>query len=161
MNYLDYLDIKEKFYQSEYAMQIVDKWVTGIPFFMEDESGVYDAFLFYSDNRKTSRFYGVKMLVATNVSTGEMKCLTNTVDSFNVETDFSFEMKSFSDIDEYLNLTSKIQETYINLRNSYLTTHNYDRTLQDLYLNMAMRMIPKEIIEKVYRPLSPNLFIER
>lgn len=158
---MNYLENKEKFYQSEYAMQIVDKWVTGIPFFMEDENGVYDAFLFYSDNRKTSHFYGVKMLVATNVSTGEMKCLTNTVDSFNIETDFSFEMKSFSDIDEYLNLISKIQETYISLRNSYLTTHNYDRTLQDLYLNMAMRMIPKEIIEKVYRPLSPNLFIER
>ena len=158
---MNYLDIKEKFYQSEYAMQIVDKWITGIPFLMEDENGVYDAFLFYSDNRKISHFYGIKMLVAMNVSTGEMKCLTNTVDSFNVETDFSFEMKSFSDIDEYLNLTSKIQETYINLRNGYLTTHNYDRTLQDLYLNMATRMIPKEIIEKVYRPLSPNLFIER
>ncbi len=158
---MNYLDIKEKFYQSEYAMQIVDKWVTGIPFFMEDENGVYDAFLFYSDNRKTSHFYGVKMLIATNVSTGEIKCLTDTLDSFSVEKDFSFEMKSFSDIDEYLNLTSKIQETYINLRNSYVATHNYDRTLQDLYLNMAMRMVPKEIIEKVYRPLSPNLFIER
>ena len=158
---MNYLDNKEKFYQSEYAMQIVDKWVTGIPFFMEDENGVYDAFLFYSDNRKTSHFYGVKMLIATNVSTGEIKCLTDTLDSFNVEKDFAFEMKSFSDIDEYLNLTSKIQETYINLRNSYVATHNYDRTLQDLYLNLAMRMIPKEIIEKVYRPLSPNLFIER
>lgn len=158
---MNYLDNKEKFYQSEYAMQIVDKWVTGIPFFMEDENGVYDAFLFYSDNRKTSHFYGVKMLIATNVSTGEIKCLTDTLDSFSVEKDFSFEMKSFSDIDEYLNLTSKIQETYINLRNSYVVTHNYDRTLQDLYLNLAMRMIPKEIIEKVYRPLSPNLFIER
>ena len=158
---MNYLENKEKFYQSEYAMQIVDKWVTGIPFFMEDENGVYDAFLFYSDNRKTSHFYGVKMLIATNVSTGEIKCLTDTLDSFSVEKDFSFEMKSFSDIDEYLNLTSKIQETYINLRNSYVVTHNYDRTLQDLYLNLAMRMIPKEIIEKVYRPLSPNLFIER
>ena len=158
---MNYLDNREKFYQSEYAMQIVDKWVTGIPFFMEDENGVYDAFLFYSDNRKTSHFYGVKMLIATNVSTGEIKCLTDELDSFNVEKDFSFEMKSFSDIDEYLNLTSKLQETYINLRNCYVATHNYDRTLQDLYLNMAMRMIPKEIIEKVYRPLSPNLFIER
>lgn len=158
---MNYLDNKEKFYQSEYVMQIVDKWVTGIPFFMEDENGVYDAFLFYSDNRKTSHFYGVKMLIATNVSTGEIKCLTDTLDSFSVEKDFSFEMKSFSDIDEYLNLTRKIQETYINLRNSYVATHNYDRTLQDLYLNLAMRMIPKEIIEKVYRPLSPNLFIER
>lgn len=158
---MNYLDNKEKFYQSEYAMQIVDKWVTGIPFFMEDENGVYDAFLFYSDNRKTSHFYGVKMLIATNVSTGETKCLTDTLDSFGVEKDFSFEMKSFSNIDEYLNLTSKIQETYMNLRNSYVATHNYDRTLQDLYLNLAMRMIPKEIIEKVYRPLSPNLFIER
>ena len=73
---MNYLDNKEKFYQSEYAMQIVDKWVTGIPFFMEDENGVYDAFLFYSDNRKTSHFYGVKMLIATNVSTGEIKCLS-------------------------------------------------------------------------------------
>ena len=70
-------------------------------------------------------------------------------------------MKSFADVDEYLILTSNIQEAYINLKNSYVSTHDLDRTLQELYLNLAMRVVPKEIIEKVYRPLSPNLFIER
>lgn len=158
---MNYFDIKDKLYQSEYAMQIVDKWVTGIPFFMEEENEVYDVFLFYSDNRKTSHFYEVKMLVLMNVSTGEMKCLTDELDSFNVETGFSYETKSFASIDEYLVLTNKIQEAYINLRNSYLTTHNLDRMLHEQYLEFAMRIAPKEIIEKVYKPLSPSLFIER
>lgn len=158
---MNYSDIKEKFYQSEYAMLIVDNWVTGIPFFMEDKNGIYDAFLYYSDNKKTAQFYNVKMLVTVDASTGEIKCLTDMLDSFNIENNFSFEMKSFADVDEYLILTSNIQEAYINLKNSYVSTHDLDRTLQELYLNLAMRVVPKEIIEKVYRPLSPNLFIER
>ena len=73
---MNYLDVKENFYKSEYAMLIVDKWVTGIPFFMEDEGGIYDAFLFYSDNRQTAQFNSVKMLVVTDAVTGEIKCLT-------------------------------------------------------------------------------------
>lgn len=157
---MNYLEVKEMFYQSEYAMLIVDKWVTGIPFFMEDENGIYDAFLYYSANRKTAQFNGVKMLVATDAVTGKIKCLKDTLDSFNIENNFSFETNLFADIDEYLDLTSKLQEAYVNLRNSYLSTHDLDRTLHNLYLNLAMRMIPKEIIEKVYRPLSPSLFIE-
>lgn len=158
---MNYFDVKEKFYQSEFAMLIVDKWVTGIPFFMEDENGIYDAFLFYSDNKKTAQFYSVKMLVIADALSGEIKYLTDALNSFNVANDFFFEENSFSDIDEYLVLVSSIQDAYVDLRNSYVSTHTFDRACQELYLKLAKKLIPKEIIEKVYRPLSPNLFKEK
>ena len=158
---MNYLQNKDEFFKSDYALQIVDKWVTGVPFYMEHEGKVYDAFLFYSDNRKTGKFNSIKMLILMDVNTGEVKQLSEKVTSYGISEDFDFEIKSFNDIDEYISLLQKIEEVYIKLRNSFIRNLTLDRKLQDQYLDLVIRTIPKAIIEKVYKKLSPTLFIEQ
>ena len=156
---MDYIENKEKFYSSEYATQIVDNGVTGIPFFFEDESGIYDAFLFYSVNVKNSCFNSAKMLILVNTLTGEIKSLTKMIDDLNIENNFNFEIPRTSNIDEKIILMDRIEETYIKIRNNYVLTKTIDRMLQEVYLNLVRLIIPNEIIEKVYKVLSPNLFV--
>ena len=155
---IDYAEIKEKFYSSNYARQIVDKWGTGIPFFMNYENEICDAFLFYSDNREMSCFHSIKMLVIVNSLTGEIKCLTDKIETFKVANEFLFRAKTYSNIDEYITLGNRLQEAYIEVRNNFALTNHIDTTLQKQYFDLIVQLIPSEIIENVYKPLSPELF---
>ena len=158
---MNYSENCEKFYSSDYAIQIVDNWVTGIPFLMEYKNGIYDAFLLYSCDTYAHRFQGVKMLVIVDVATEKMECLTDNLDLYSIENNFLYETNSFSNIEEYLDLKNKLQEAYVNLRNDFVSTCKFDIALQELYLKLVNRIVPKRIVEKVYAPLSPKLFTEK
>lgn len=157
---MNYSENKDIFYGSEYAMQIIDKWSAGIPFFMEYEGKIFDAFLFYSDNRQMARFNAIKLLVLVDVKTGEIKNLSNELDSFKIADNFSFTIKMFTDVDEYIDLSHRIQEKYVELRDDIVTSRVVDKNTQNQYLDIVEKLIPQEIIEKVYRLLSPQLFMK-
>ena len=137
---MNYSENKDIFYGSEYAMQIIDKWSAGIPFFMEYE--------------------GIKLLVLVDVKTGEIKNLSNELDSFKIADNFSFTIKMFTDVDEYIDLSHRIQEKYVELRDDIVTSRVVDKNTQNQYLDIVEKLIPQEIIEKVYRLLSPQLFMK-
>lgn len=155
---MNYLEIKDKFYQSEYATKIVDKWMLGIPFFMEYDNDVFDAFLFYSDNKTNFKFNSIKMLILLNSNSGEIINYTDSVISFNMKNEFSFTPKKFNQIEEYIVLTRKIEEIYMKLRDNYISHKVLDKNMQKEYLENINKMVSKELINEIYMKLSPKIF---
>lgn len=153
---MEYIENKEKFYKSEYATQIADGWINGIPFFVEKE-GIYDCFLFYTVNRKSLTFSLVKMLVEIGALESDMN-LVEDLDSLNIKRDFPFEPISISDIEEYLSTLEEIEKAYVELRDNYLLTNTLNQEIQKRYLSLVCKIIPKEIIKNVYFSISPTLF---
>ena len=155
---MKYTENQEKFYTSDFAAQIADHWVTGIPFFMEEGSAFYDAFLFFARDAKASRFEAVKMLVLLDVDSGEIKEMTEQLEPFALGTEFSFTAVSFSTVDEYLALQDELCEAYEGLRNSLVEGHDVDGERLTKYLSLVAKTVPGELVERVYKPLSPKLF---
>lgn len=156
---MDYLENENKFYSSDYATLIVDAWITGIPFFMVGDSGIYDAFMFYSiDDRHGCYFDSVRMLVGVNAVTGEVEDLMETMNLLDIGINFSFEYRLISDINKCAFLRKELCDVYTRLRNHRVMTGRIDPMIQSEYIDLAMKIVPIEIIDKVYKPLSPCLF---
>lgn len=139
-------------------MLIMDNWKTGIPFLIVGNGVVYDAFLFYSVSENDAVFHSVKMLVGVNILTGELKEF-DVANSSTTERNFSFTPKHFRDVNEYLRLSKQLKETYQALRNA-LSSATELKTVpcHDQYLALVKRLVPEEILKKIYAALSPDLF---
>lgn len=155
---MKYDNNKEAFYTSQSAMNIVDQWTTGIPFLVKKDGALYDAFLFYSGSKENKVFHEVKMLVLANVETGELIEGGDGLDVGFLATEFSYTEKPFATVDEYLDLREQIEEAYQSLRDRWVSTGVADAILRTTYLKCAERMVPEEIVERIYRQLSPELF---
>ena len=151
---MTYFEIKNKFYNSELASRIVDNWTSGIPFFMNCGDHICDAFLFYSEERSESHFGTVEMLALADVETGDICQMTE----FTIESEFSYTALPFNDIKEYLGLQKKLQEVYNDARDAFVATGKITDKTKNAYLDCVFRLVPKQIVEKIYAPLSPVLF---
>ncbi len=159
---MDYLENENKFYSSDYATLIVDAWITGIPFFMAVDSEIYDAFMFYSiDDRHERYFNSVRMLVGVNAVTGEVEDLTERMNLLDIGRNFSFEHRPISDINKCALIRKKLCDIYTKLRDHRVMTGQIDPMIQSEYIDLAIKIVPIEIIDKVYKPLSPCLFTGR
>ena len=154
---MEYIEIKQKFYSSEYATQIADNWVNGIPFFIIRNERAYDGFLFYSIDRKNSTFHSVKMLAFADMLTSEIGVEEN-IEDLNIEKGFTFEPKRIDDIEEYFKILDELEGAYIQLRNIYISTKCIDKEAQKRYLEQVFKIIPQEITKNVYFFLAPMIF---
>ena len=97
------------------------------------------------------------MLVIAHAETGELVKIDD-LDKCNINIDFTFELKKYSNVDEYIQLTEKIEHIYIQLRDSYMLYKILDKELLKKYSELVTAIVPAEIIENVYKLFSIDLF---
>lgn len=153
-------EVKDLLSRSLEITNIVDSWYEGIPFLFQRGEELYDAFIYTSERRDSNEFLRPQKVVLVASKTGEVSAIESKelIEQFNCGTNFAYIPKNIEDIFEYLELKKKVENSYIRLREAYLKKSKDVEELKKEYKKEVSDLIPFEIIEKVYKKISPLIF---
>lgn len=157
---MNFEEVKDLLSKSLEVANIVDSWYEGMPFLFQVEEQLYDAFIYTSEKRDNNEFLKPQKVILVNCKTGKVSSIESKelIEKYGCETNFTYLAKDFKDVFEYFNLKKQLEKTYIKLRDAFLMNTADVKKLKSKYKMEIGNLIPFEIIEKVYKKISPFIF---
>lgn len=151
---MDYIQIKNLLFCTEYIAWVSDNWKRGMPLCMMVDGDMYDAFLYYLVDQTNGVFVNVKMLILINCRTGV--CIVHDGDQvhakYQLRQNFSYNACQIADVNEYLKLEEKLLAAYLEVREGLLN-EGVTSEMISRYYKLLRQMVPSQIVENVYYPL--------